>query len=44
MPTAAVVIVYQVLRRAANYGVARPAREMLFTVVGREEKYKAKNL
>ncbi len=35
---------FQVLRRAAQYGVARPAREMLFTVVPREEKYKAKNV
>jgi len=34
----------QVLRRAGNYAVSRPAREMLFTVVEREERYKAKNV
>lgn len=42
-PTLAVLIVFQVLRRAADYAVARPAREMLFTVLGREAKYKSKN-
>jgi AAA family ATP:ADP antiporter len=31
------------LRRAANFAIARPARETLFTVVSREDKYKAKN-
>ena len=31
-----------VLRRLATYVVSRPAREVLFTVVSREEKYKAK--
>jgi AAA family ATP:ADP antiporter len=43
-PVLAVLAAFQVLRRAAQYGVARPAREMLFTVVPREEKYKAKNV
>jgi len=33
----------QALRRAVDYAIARPAREVLFTVVSREEKYKAKN-
>lgn len=42
-PVAAVLVTFQVLRRAAQYAVAGPAREMLFTVVAREEKYKAKN-
>jgi AAA family ATP:ADP antiporter len=42
-PTLAVLIGFQVVRRAGNYAIARPAREMLFTVVGREEKYKSKN-
>jgi AAA family ATP:ADP antiporter len=32
-----------VLRRAGEYAVARPAREALYTVVSREDKYKAKN-
>ncbi|HSF06796.1 MAG TPA: MFS transporter [Methylomirabilota bacterium] len=43
-PMLAVLAAFQVLRRAAQYGVARPAREMLFTVVTREQKYKAKNV
>jgi AAA family ATP:ADP antiporter len=34
----------QILRRAGNYAVSRPAREMLFTVVNREQRYKAKNV
>jgi AAA family ATP:ADP antiporter len=42
-PVLAVLVTFQVVRRAAQYGVARPVREMLFTVVPREEKYKAKN-
>ncbi len=42
-PALGVLVAFQVLRRAGNYAIARPAREMLFTVVGREEKYKAKN-
>ena len=32
----------QALRRAASYAVEKPAREVLFTVVTREEKYKSK--
>jgi AAA family ATP:ADP antiporter len=42
-PTIAVVVIYQVLRRAGNFAFARPAREILFTVVPREDKYKAKS-
>ncbi len=42
-PILAVLIVVQVLRRAGNYAIMRPAREMLYVVLGREEKYKAKN-
>ncbi len=34
----------EVIRKAGNYAFARPAREVLFTVVSREEKYQAKNL
>jgi len=43
MPTLSILIVVQVLRRAGNYAVMRPAREMLYVVLGKEEKYKAKN-
>jgi AAA family ATP:ADP antiporter len=42
-PVLAVLLVVQVLRRAGNYAIMRPAREMLYVVLGREEKYKAKN-
>jgi ATP:ADP antiporter, AAA family len=42
-PTLGVLIALQIIRRAANYAITRPAREILFTVVTREEKYKAKN-
>ena len=43
MPTIAVLVAYQVLRRAGNFAFARPTREVLFTVVPREDKYKAKS-
>jgi AAA family ATP:ADP antiporter len=43
-PTLAVVLVLQVTQRWANFALANPARQVFFTVVGREEKYKAKNL
>jgi AAA family ATP:ADP antiporter len=42
-PAIAVLVVYQVLRRAGNFAFARPTREVLFTVVPREDKYKAKS-
>ncbi|MES9980143.1 MAG: MFS transporter [Candidatus Thiodiazotropha sp. 6PLUC5] len=42
-PTLPVLIGLQVMRRAGNYAVMRPAREMLYVVLNREEKYKAKN-
>ena len=41
-PTLAVVTLVQALRRVAHYAVERPSREVLFTVVGRGEKYQAK--
>jgi AAA family ATP:ADP antiporter len=37
-----VVIAFQAVQRAANFAISNPAREVLFTVVDREEKYKAK--
>src|ERR1043166_4370493 len=39
-----VVLAVQVLQRFMNYAIANPARQVFFTVVDREEKYKAKNL
>jgi len=44
VPTLAVVLVFQVTQRWMNFAIANPARQVFFTVVGREEKYKAKNL
>ena len=41
-PTLAVLVVVQVIYRAGRYGLTKPAREMLWTVLGREDKYKAK--
>lgn len=42
-PTLAVLIIIQVLRRAGGFAITAPAREVLFTVVTREQKYKSKN-
>lgn len=42
-PTLSVLVIAQVGRRVGNFAFARPAREMLFTVVAREDKYKTKN-
>ena len=42
-PVLLVVALFQVLRRAANFAIQRPAREVLYTVVERTDKYKAKN-
>ncbi|MEO8005744.1 MAG: MFS transporter, partial [Betaproteobacteria bacterium] len=44
MPTLSVLIAFQVIRRAGEYAIARPAREVLFTVLTRAEKYKSKNV
>jgi AAA family ATP:ADP antiporter len=41
-PTLATLVVVQVIYRAGRYGLTKPAREMLWTVLGREDKYKAK--
>lgn len=43
-PTAGALMAVQVVRRGWNYGLMKPAMETLFTVLEREEKYKAKNL
>jgi len=41
-PFLGVVIGLQIILRAGNYAVTRPAREMLFTRVDRETRFKAK--
>lgn len=43
-PTLAVLVAAQSLRRAVDYALSRPAREVLFTVLSREAKYKAKSV
>ncbi len=43
-PVLMVLASMQVVRRVAEYAVAKPTREMLFTVVDQESKYKAKNV
>ncbi len=43
MPTIVVVVCFMALRRSGNYAIARPAREVLFTVLAREDRYKAKS-
>jgi AAA family ATP:ADP antiporter len=42
-PTVGVLVAFQVLFRSVHYATSRPSREMLFTIVGREAKYKSKN-
>jgi AAA family ATP:ADP antiporter len=44
MPTFATLAVFTVIRRASNFALTNPAMEVLFTVVPREDKYKAKNI
>jgi AAA family ATP:ADP antiporter len=43
-PMLPVVIAFQAIQRTANFAISNPAREVLFTVLKREEKYKAKNV
>src|SRR5690606_30569040 len=38
----AMLIVLEAMNKAVQRGLTRPAREALFTVIGREDKYKAK--
>ena len=41
-PTLAVLVVVQVFYRAGRYGFTKPAREILWTVLDRQAKYKSK--
>jgi AAA family ATP:ADP antiporter len=43
-PALGIVIAFQAVQRTANFALSNPAREVLFTVLAREEKYKAKNV
>ena len=42
-PVFIVAAVFQVVRRGVGYGLSKPATDMLYSVVSREAKYKAKN-
>ena len=42
-PILTVTMILTIFRRAGDYAIMKPAREMLFSVVSREEKYRCKN-
>jgi AAA family ATP:ADP antiporter len=42
-PTVGVLMAFQIARRAGEFAVAKPAREVLFTAAPRPDRYKAKN-
>ena len=44
VPVFVTLAVFIVVRRASNFALTNPAMEVLFTVVRREDKYKAKSL
>lgn len=43
-PAFASLVGFQILRRAGDYALARPAREVLYTAVDRSRRYRAKSL
>jgi AAA family ATP:ADP antiporter len=43
LPMLSSVVGFQLIRRAGNFAIARPTREVLFTVLPREDRYKAKS-
>ena len=42
-PTLAALVAFGVTRRVGEFAISKPSREALFTIVPREERYKAKN-
>ncbi len=44
VPVGAMLLATQVLRRGVDYGLFKPIREMLFTVLNPESKFKSKSL
>lgn len=44
LPIVVLLTAFEAVRRASNYAVSRPAREVLFTVIARDDKYKTKNV
>ena len=43
LPTLTALMIVQIARRSSDYAIARPTREVLYTVVPREDRYKAKS-
>jgi AAA family ATP:ADP antiporter len=43
VPVLGVIVVAQVARRAVDYALAKPMRDVLFTVTAREDRYKTKS-
>lgn len=43
-PVLVALVTFQIARRALDYAIARPAREVLYTAVDRSERYKAKSV
>lgn len=43
-PVLVVLLGIQIVRRVSEYAIARPSREMLFTTIDQESKYKAKSV
>ena len=44
LPAVVLLTAFEAVRRASNYAISRPAREVLYTVVARQDKYKTKNV
>lgn len=44
VPSLTAIAIVQIASRTATHGLTRPARELLFTVVSRDDKYRAKNV
>ena len=42
-PILPILVAVEIFRRSGDYAIMKPVREMLFSVVSREEKYKSKN-
>ena len=42
-PVLPIIVAMEIARRSGEYAITKPTREMLFSMVSREEKYKAKN-
>ncbi|HEU4535095.1 MAG TPA: MFS transporter, partial [Polyangiaceae bacterium] len=43
-PRLGLLVAFQLARRTLDFGIAKPARELLFTVVDRDDKYKTKSV